>query len=113
MPTDKPGTLEKSLLILEDWAHNVTFDPTEIDKERGVVMEEWRLRRGAGARMQEQDAADPAQGIALRRPRADRQDRVLQNFKPERLKQFYTDWYRPDLMAVVAVGDFDRRRSRP
>ena len=51
VPTDKPETLDRALLILEDWAHNVTFDPAEIDKERGVVMEEWRLRRGAGARM--------------------------------------------------------------
>src|SRR5687768_16902581 len=53
VPTDKPGVLERALLILDDWARNVTFDPAEIDKERGVVMEEWRLRRGAGARMQD------------------------------------------------------------
>ena len=52
VPTDKPETMDKALLILEDWAHNVTFDPAEIEKERGVVMEEWRARRGAGARMQ-------------------------------------------------------------
>src|SRR6266852_6329614 len=51
VPTDKPETMDRALLILEDWAHNVSFDPVEIDKERGVVMEEWRLRRGAGARM--------------------------------------------------------------
>src|SRR5213079_1597811 len=51
VPTDKPEALDKAFLILEDWAHNVTFDPVEIDKERGVVMEEWRLRRGAGARI--------------------------------------------------------------
>ena len=50
VPTDKPEVLEKAFLILEDWAHNVTFDPAEIDKERGVIVEEWRLGRGAGAR---------------------------------------------------------------
>src|SRR5262245_59065968 len=53
VPTDKPEVLDKALLVLEDWAHNVSFDPAEIDKERGVVMEEWRLRRGAGARVQD------------------------------------------------------------
>ena len=51
VPTDKPEVLDKAFLILEDWAHNVSFDPAEIDKERGVIIEEWRLRRGAGARM--------------------------------------------------------------
>ena len=108
VPTDKPGVLERALLILDDWARNVTFDPAEIDKERGVVMEEWRLRRGAGARLQ-----DKVLPIVLKGSRyADRlpigKTEVLQNFKPERLKQFYADWYRPDLMAVVAVGDFDQ-----
>src|SRR5438128_6988730 len=51
VPTDKPETMDRALLILEDWAHNVTFDPAEIEKERGVVMEEWRLGRGANFRM--------------------------------------------------------------
>src|SRR5687768_9620962 len=108
VPTDKPGALEKSFLILEDWAHNVTFDPAEIDKERGVIMEEWRLRRGAGARMQERMFPVLLKGSRY----ADRvpigKTEVLQNFKHDRLKKFYTDWYRPDLMAVVAVGDFDQ-----
>ena len=108
VPTDKPGTLDRSLSILEDWAHNVSFDPTEVDRERGVVMEEWRLRRGAGARMR-----DKIFPILLKGSRyADRmpigKTDVIQGFKPDRLKQFYMDWYRPDLMAVVAVGDFDR-----
>jgi zinc protease len=108
VPTDKPETMDRSLLILEDWAHNVSFDPVEIDKERGVVMEEWRLRRGAGARM-----LDKVFPILLKGSRyADRlpigKTEVIQGFKPDRLKQFYADWYRPDLMAVVAVGDFDR-----
>src|SRR5215472_15142189 len=53
VPTDKPETLDRALLILEDWAHHVTFDPAAIDKEREVVTEEWRLRRGAGARIQD------------------------------------------------------------
>src|ERR1051326_2975960 len=53
IPTDKPATTDKALQILEDWAHGVSFDDTEIDKERGVIMEEWRLGRGAAARIQD------------------------------------------------------------
>src|SRR6478672_3653563 len=53
VPTDKPEVLDKAFLILEDWAHNLSFDDAEIDKERGDITEEWRLRRGAGARMQD------------------------------------------------------------
>ena len=108
VPTDRPGVMDRALLVLEDWARNVTFDPIEIEKERGVIMEEWRLRRGAGARLTDQVFPLMLQGSRY----ADRlpigTTDVIQNFKPERLKQFYTDWYRPDLMAVVAVGDFDR-----
>ena len=108
VPTDQPETMDKSLLILEDWAHGVAFEPAEVEKERGVVMEEWRLRRGAGARMQ--DTVFPIWLKGSRYP--DRlpigTTEIIQGFKPERLKKFYTDWYRPDLMAVVAVGDFDK-----
>jgi zinc protease len=108
VPTDKPEVMDRALLVLEDWAHNVSFDTAEIDKERGVVTEEWRLRRGAGARIQ-----DKLFPVLLKGSRyADRipigKTEIIQNFKPETLKKFYTDWYRPDLMAVVAVGDFDK-----
>jgi zinc protease len=108
VPTDKPEAMDKALLILEDWAHNVTFDQTEIDKERGVVMEEWRIRRGAGERMQSKIWPIMLKGSRY----ADRlpigKPEIIQSGKPERLKKFYADWYRPDLMAVVAVGDFDK-----
>jgi len=108
VPTDKADVLDKSFLVLEDWAHNVTFDPVEVEKERGVIMEEWRLRRGAGMR-----TTDKLFPILLEGSRyADRipigKTEVIQNFKIDTLKKFYTDWYRPDLMAVVAVGDFDK-----
>ena len=108
IPTDKPELVEKSFQVLEDWAHNITFDPEEVEKERGVIMEEWRLRRGAGARINDKLFPLLLEGSRY----ADRlpigKTEVIQNFKHERLKQFYTDWYRPDLMAVVAVGDFDK-----
>jgi zinc protease len=107
VPTDKPAVLDKSMLILEDWAHNVSFDPAEIDKERGVVLEEWRLGRGADARMRDKQFPILLKGsrYAERLPIGDPE--ILQYFKHDRLTAFYKDWYRPDLMAVVAVGDFD------
>jgi zinc protease len=108
VPTDKPETIDRALLILEDWAHNVTFDQKEIDQERGVVMEEWRLGRGAGSRMRDKIFPIMFKGSRY----ADRlpigKPEIIQGGKPERLKKFYADWYRPDLMAVVAVGDFDK-----
>ena len=108
VPTDKPEAIDRALLILEDWAHNVSFDAAEIDKERGVVMEEWRLGRGAGARMRDKEFPIMFKGSRY----ADRlpigKPEIIQGGKAERLKKFYTDWYRPDLMAVIAVGDFDK-----
>jgi len=108
VPTDKPSVTEKALQILEDWATGVAFEAVEVDKERGVVMEEWRLGLGANTRMMEKQFPILLQDspYAVRLPIG--KPEVLQNFKHERLKKFYTDWYRPDLMAVVAVGDFDK-----
>src|SRR5256714_705709 len=108
VPTDKPEMMDRALLILEDWAHNLSFDPAEIEKERGVVMEEWRLGRGAGMRMLNKifpvllNGSRYADRLPIGKPE------IIQGGKQERLKQFYADWYRPDLMAVVAVGDFDK-----
>ena len=108
IPTDRPAVIDRSLLILEDWAHRVSFDPVEIDKEGGVILEEWRLGLGADERFL--DAQFPillkgsryAERLPIGKPE------IIQNVNHDRLKQFYADWYRPDLMAVVAVGDFDK-----
>ncbi len=108
VPTDTGKFLSTGIQILGEWAHGVTYDPAEIDAERGVVSEEWRLGRGAGARMR--DIQFP---VLLKGSRyADRMIigtlEGLQGFKHEALTRFYHKWYRPDLMAVVAVGDFDK-----
>src|SRR6266404_4328318 len=108
VPTDKPETLDRALLILEDWAHNVSFDAAEIEKERGVVMEEWRLGRGAGSRMRDKEFPIMFKGSRYAERLPIGKPEIIQGGKAERLKKFYTDWYRPDLMAVVAVGDFDK-----
>ena len=107
VPTDKPGLVEKGLEILEDWAHNAQLDSLEIEKERGVVIEEWRLSRGADERMMKQTLPVQYQGSKY----ADRlpigKVETLQHFSHAALKRFYKDWYRPDLQAVVVVGDID------
>lgn len=107
IPTDSPAVIDRSFLILEDWAHAVSFEPDEIDKERGVILEEWRTGLGAGARMLDvqlpvllQDSRYAAR-LPIGKPD------TIRSFPYDRLKKFYTDWYRPDLMAVIAVGDFD------
>ena len=108
VPTDKPEAMDRAFQVLEDWAHNVTFDPAEIEKERGVVLEEWRSGRGAGMRTAEKifpimfKGSRYADRIPIGLPE------IIEHGKPERITQFYKDWYRPDLMAVVAVGDFDK-----
>ncbi|HEX4876041.1 MAG TPA: insulinase family protein [Chitinophagaceae bacterium] len=107
VPTDKPELLEKGLQILEDWAHNATLDSVEVEKERGVVIEEWRLSRGADERMMKQTLPVQYKGskYADRLPIGTLES--LQNFSHAALKRFYKEWYRPDLQAIVVVGDID------
>lgn len=107
LPTDSPTIFKKGFQVLEEWAHNVAFDPEEIDKERGVVIEEWRLGRGAEARMRDRYFSTLLSNsrYAKRLPIGTLD--ILQNFKHETLIRFYKDWYRPDLMSIIAVGDFD------
>ncbi len=107
VPTDSTAIVETSLQVLEDWARGVAFEGDEIDKERGVVIEEWRTRRGAGQRIQDQQYP-----VLLHESRyAERlpigKKEILESFPHDAVTRFYRDWYRPDLMAVIAVGDFD------
>ncbi len=107
VPTDDRDAMLKGLDILRDWAGDMTFDPGEVDKERGVVLEEWRLGRGAFARIQDQQwpvvlaGSKYADRLVIGLPQ------VLRTAKRDTLYRFYKDWYRPDNMAVIAVGDFD------
>ncbi|MFZ5979500.1 MAG: M16 family metallopeptidase [Candidatus Zixiibacteriota bacterium] len=108
VPTDSAELVETAFQILEDWAHQLTLADDEIDRERGVIIEEWRLGRGAGARILDKQFPIMLQGskYAERLPIGKKE--VVQDCSYETLKKFYYDWYRPDLMAVVAVGDFDK-----
>ena len=110
IPMDSEEILEKSFLILEDWARGVNFDPAAVDKERGIVIEEWRLGQGANERMRARQFPVLFRGsrYAERMPIGTRE--TIETANAEALKRFYRTWYRPDLMAVIAVGDFDRTR---
>ncbi len=110
VPTDTPSIINKAFDILEDWAHLVSFDDKEIDKERGVIIEEWRLGRGAEARIRDKQFPIIFKNsrYAERLPIGKKD--ILETFKHNTLRRFYKDWYRPDLMAVVAVGDFDKKQ---
>jgi len=107
VPMDDPEMLATAFRILEDWARGVLFDPEEVDKERGVVIEEWRGRRGAGARIQDQQFPVLFQGSLYAERLPIGKTEILETAPAERLRSFYQDWYRPDLMAIIAVGDFD------
>ena len=107
IPTDKPDIVEKGLQALADIGGGLTLDPKEIDKERGVVIEEWRGGLGASTRLRDQQipvlfyGSKYADRLPIGKPE------VLKRFTPATLRAFYTRWYRPDRMALVVVGDVD------
>lgn len=107
IPTESDEIMKKAFQILGDWPQSLSLENEEIDKERGIIIEEWRLSRGAMARMMDKQFPIIFKGSHY----ADRltigKKEIIENFEHDVLKRFYRDWYRPDLMAVVAVGDFD------
>jgi zinc protease len=107
VPTDDPALVARGLDILEDWSSALSFDAKEVDKERGVVVEEWRLGRGAGQRIFDKQWPIYLQGskYADRKPIGEKE--ILEKAPVATLRRFYEDWYRPDLMAIVVVGDVD------
>lgn len=107
IPTEKKENVEKGFQILEDWASTVAFDEAEIDKERGVVLEELRLGKGADDRMSKIYFPKLFEGSKYGDRLPIGTEDVLKNFKYETIKRFYKEWYRPDLMAVIVVGDIE------
>src|SRR5688572_11069825 len=107
VPTEKPGVLERGFEALSDFAGGLTLDPAEIDRERGVVIEEWRGRLGAGTRMQEPQlkALFGASRYIDRLPIGTPE--ILKGFPAQRLRDFYQAHYRADRMAVIVVGDIE------
>ena len=107
VPTDDEAIVSQAFQILEDWAHGLAFQGEEIDKERGVVIEEWRLGRGAQARIRDKQfpVLFKSSRYADRLPIGKKE--ILETAPHDNFRRFYADWYRPDLMAIIAVGDFD------
>jgi len=105
IPTDKPGNLESGFQVIEDWAHNANLTETDINEERNVVLEESRLGKGAQDRMMKKYLPKLLAGSRYSERLPIGKDEILKSFKPETIRSFYRDWYRPDLMAVAVVGD--------
>lgn len=107
VPAEDPGLIDTCLTILADWSHFITLSDEEIDKERGVIVEEWRTGMSAGRRMQEKRMKFKYEGskYAMRNVIGD--TIVLKAFPYDALRSFYNDWYRPDLQAIAIVGDID------
>jgi len=105
--TDSIELFDKGMLVIRDWANDVTFEDEEIDKERGVIESEWRSRLSPDQRMQNVYYPKMFKGsmYADRLPIGDMD--IVNNAPYEALKRYYKDWYRPDLMAVIVVGDID------
>jgi zinc protease len=107
IPSDDPAKIEKGFQIIEDWAFNTVLTPEEIDKERGVVLEEYRIGLGADNRMMKRFMPKMMYQSHYAKRLPIGQKEILENFKHDKLKKFYSDWYRPNLMAVIVVGDID------
>ena len=107
IPSDDPEVLKNGIQIMRDWAQDATLDPAEIDKERGVVLEEKRLGKGAQQRMQDKYLPMLFNNSRYSNRLPIGTEDVLKNFIPETIRQFYKDWYRPDMQALIVVGDID------
>ncbi|MEM6295056.1 MAG: insulinase family protein [Myxococcota bacterium] len=107
VPTDDAESVSRGFDILEDWASAISFDPEEVDKERGVVIEEWRLGRGASQRVFDQQMPIYLEGSKYAERKPIGKKKILETAPVDTLKRFYKDWYRPDLMAVIVVGDLE------
>lgn len=107
IPTDRPETLEQGFQVLEDWAHGLSFNDADIDSERGIVLEELRLGKGVEDRMNKVLMPKLMNGSRYAQRMPIGKEDILKTFAPDAIRRFYRDWYRPDLMAVVVVGDVD------
>jgi len=107
VPSDSLRILNSAFQVMEDWAAGVTFDPEEVEKEKGIIIEEWRMGRGASQRLR-----DKTLPVILKNSKyAERlpigKKEIIETATREKLVEFYNKWYRPDLMALIVVGDID------
>ena len=107
VPTTREGIVDSCLLILHDWADGLLLEAEEIQKERGVIHEEWRMRTSPVMRMYERDLPRlyPDSKYGHRMPIGLME--IIDNFEPQVLRDYYEKWYRPDNQAIIVVGDLD------
>ena len=107
VPTTRPGFIDTSLLVLHDWSSFISMEDKEIDAERGVIHEEWRTRRNADFRLRTATSDALYNGSKYVEHDVIGDIDVIDNFKYNTIRDFYHDWYRPDLQALIVVGDID------
>lgn len=107
VPVNNESLIDTCLLILHDWSHYLTLDPKELDEERGVITEEWRTRNNSASRIRNQQMPVLYKGSKIAERDVIGELEVIQNFKPEEIRDFYYKWYRTDLEAIAIVGDFE------
>ncbi|GHV43545.1 hypothetical protein FACS1894180_2950 [Bacteroidia bacterium] len=107
VPLDRPDNLKTGLKVIEDWAFNALLTDEQIDKERGVVLEEWRMGLGANMRMIKKLLPEVLKDSRYAERLPIGQKEILESFPYDALRRFHRDWYRPDLMAVAVVGDIN------
>ena len=107
VPTTNQNLLDSCLLVLYDWSCGILLEAEELDKERGVIREEWRTRGGAQQRLTEKLLPELFRGSKYAERMPIGSIDVINNFKPEEIKAYYRQWYRPDLQGIIIVGDVD------
>lgn len=108
IPTDQPSNLDKGFQILEDWAHHVTYLDEDINSERAIILEESRLGKSGEERMFKKVYPELFKGSKYAQRLPIGIDSIIKTFNPDAIRRFYQEWYRPDLMAVVVVGDISK-----
>lgn len=112
IPTDQQANLEKGFQILEDWAHQVTYNTEDINSERGIILEESRLGKSGEERMFKKVYPNLFKGSKYAQRLPIGNDSIIRNFEPDVIRRFYRDWYRPELMAVIVVGDLPADQAK-
>ena len=107
VPTKRATALDSCLLILKDWSNGLALEPEEIDKERDVVHNEWRLGEGPSQRMLQRALPKTYPGSKYGERLPIGLMSVIDSFKPQTLRAYYQKWYRPDNQAIIVVGDVD------
>lgn len=107
VPLEDEAYIDSSLLVLKDWASAVSYLDEEVEKERGVIHEEWRARNSSWSRISDIENTFIYKDSKYAKHNVIGDIDIVDNANPQRLRDFFNTWYRPDLQAIAAIGDFD------